>query len=89
VIQSCQHNVFARFFDFPGQKHFVQDGVHLPKFTDEFSSVTPLCAYLIKVEYQIQLAHISKESIQYFHKEMNGFQIGQFIIVGIDAYTEE
>jgi hypothetical protein len=49
----------------------------------------PRAAYLIKVEHQVQLAHIAKELIQHFHKEMYRFQVCELIVVGVYARAEE
>ncbi len=45
--------------------------------------------YLIKIKHQIQFTHIPKEAIEDFDKEMDGLEISQFVIVGVDAYAEE
>jgi hypothetical protein len=45
--------------------------------------------HLVEVEHQIQLTDIPKERIQYLYEEVYGFQVRQFIIVGIDACAEE
>ncbi|KAI7288120.1 hypothetical protein KC345_g6 [Hortaea werneckii] len=42
-----------------------------------------------KVEDEIQLAYVAEELIQHFYKEVDGFQIGQLVVVGIDTGTEE
>ena len=45
--------------------------------------------YLIKVKHQIQLTHIAKETIQHLDKEMNRLQVGQLVVIRIDAGAEE
>jgi hypothetical protein len=45
--------------------------------------------YLIKIEHQVQLAHIPKKAIQHLHKEMYGLQVRKLVIVRVDARTEE
>jgi hypothetical protein len=46
-------------------------------------------AYLVEVEYQVQLTDITEESIQNLHKEMYGFEVCELVIVGVDACAEE
>jgi hypothetical protein len=45
--------------------------------------------HLVEVEDQIQLAHIAEEGIEHLHKEMYSLQICQFVVVRVDACTEE
>lgn len=45
--------------------------------------------YLIKIENQIQLTNIPKETIQHFNKEVYSLQIRQLVIVCVDACAEE
>ena len=45
--------------------------------------------HLVEVEYQIQLANIAKELIQYFHEEMYRFKVRKFVVVCIYACAEE
>lgn len=45
--------------------------------------------HLVEIENQIQLAHIPEKTIQDLYKEMNGLQVGQLVIVGVNAHTEE
>lgn len=45
--------------------------------------------HLVKVEDQVQFTHISKEGIQHLDEEVDSFQEGQLVIVGIDASAEE
>jgi hypothetical protein len=44
---------------------------------------------LVKVEDQVQLAHIPKERIQHLHKKVNSLQVGELVVVGVDAGAEE
>lgn len=44
---------------------------------------------LIEIKHQIQLANVSEELIQDFDKEMNGFQVCEFVVVGVDTGAEE
>lgn len=46
-------------------------------------------AYLVKVEDQIQFAHIAEELIQHFDEEMDSLEVGQLVVIGIHADTEE
>jgi hypothetical protein len=48
-----------------------------------------LMTYLVEVEDQIQLTHIAKEGIQHLHEEMDGFKIGQLIVICVYTGTEE
>lgn len=44
---------------------------------------------LVEVEDQVQLAHVAEELIEHLDKEMDGLQIGQLVVVGVDADAEE
>ena len=46
-------------------------------------------SYLVEVENQIQFADIAEESIQHLNEEVDGFEIGQLIVVCVHAGTEE
>ena len=46
-------------------------------------------ANLVEVEDEIQLAYVAEELIQHFDEEVDGFQIGQLVVVGVDAGAEE
>ena len=45
--------------------------------------------YLVKVEHQVQFAHIPKKAIQHFDKEMYRFQIRKLVIIRVYAGAEE
>lgn len=44
---------------------------------------------LVKVEDEIEFTDIAKELIEDLDKEMDGFEIGEFVVVGVDTDTEE
>lgn len=44
---------------------------------------------LIKIKDQIQLADIPKKRIEDFNKEVDGFEVSELVIVGVDADAEE
>ena len=46
-------------------------------------------ANLVEIEDEIQLAYVAEELIQHFYEEVDGFQIGQLVVVGIDTGAEE
>jgi hypothetical protein len=45
--------------------------------------------YLVEVENQIQLTHITEELIQNLNKEMNTFKICQLIVRDVHTHGEE
>lgn len=45
--------------------------------------------HLVKVEDQIQFADVAEEGVEDLNKEVDGFEVGQFVVVGVDARTEE
>lgn len=45
--------------------------------------------YLVKIKHQIQLAHISKKTIQHLHEKVYSFQVSKFIVVRIHTDAEE
>jgi hypothetical protein len=42
----------------------------------------------VKIENKVQLAHVSKELVQNFHKQVNGFEIRKFVVSHITAEKE-
>jgi hypothetical protein len=53
------------------------------------STPAPATTYLVKVEHQIQLAHVPEERIQHLDEEVYRLQVRQFVVVCIDARAEE
>ena len=45
--------------------------------------------HLVKVEYQVKLAHVAKEAVQHLDEEMDGLEVGELVVVGVDAGAEE
>jgi hypothetical protein len=45
--------------------------------------------HLVEVENQVQFAHVSKKGIQHLDEEVDGFKVGQLVVVGVDARAEE
>ncbi len=41
--------------------------------------------YLVKVEDEIQLAHVAKELVQQLHEKVDGFQVCELIVRRVDA----
>lgn len=44
---------------------------------------------LVEVEDQIQLTDVAEEMVQYLHKQMNAFKIGQLVVCDINAHWKE
>lgn len=44
---------------------------------------------LVEIEDQIQLAHVTEKGIQNFDEEMDGLEVGELVVVCIDACAEE
>ena len=44
---------------------------------------------LVEIEHNIQFTDIAKVTVQQFHKQVNGFQIRQFIVRDIDGNSKE
>lgn len=44
---------------------------------------------LVEVEDQVQLAHVAEEGVQDLDKEVDGLEVGQLVVVGVDAGAEE
>lgn len=44
---------------------------------------------LVKVEDEIQLADIAKESIEDLNEEVNCLEVGKFVVVGVDTSAEK
>lgn len=45
--------------------------------------------HFVKVEHEVQLTYIVKEGVKDLDKQMDGFQICEFVVVGVHAYTKE
>jgi len=45
--------------------------------------------YLVEVENEVELANVPKESVQDLDEEVYGLQIGELVIIRIDADAEE
>lgn len=41
--------------------------------------------HLVKVEHQVQLAHVAEKAVQHLNEEMDRFQVGELVVVGVDA----
>ncbi len=44
---------------------------------------------LVEVEDEVELAHVAEEGVQDLDEEVDGLQIGQLVVVGVDARAEE
>ena len=45
--------------------------------------------HLVEVEDQIQLAHVAEEGVEHLDEEVDGLEVGQLVVVGVDAGAEE
>ena len=45
--------------------------------------------HLVKVEDEVQLAHVAEEGVQHLDDEVDGFEVRQLVVVGVDARAEE
>lgn len=44
---------------------------------------------LVEVEDQVQLAHVAEEGVEHLDEEVDGLQVGELVVVGVDAGAEE
>lgn len=44
---------------------------------------------LVEVEDQVQLAHVAEEGVEDLDEEVDGLQVGELVVVGVDAGAEE
>lgn len=44
---------------------------------------------LVKVENQVELADIAEEGVKNLDKEVDGLEVGELVVVGVDAGAEE
>lgn len=44
---------------------------------------------LIEVEHQIQFADVPEERVQHLDEKVDGLEVGELVVVGVDACTEE
>lgn len=47
-----------------------------PRFMPTSAFTPATCTHLVEIKDQIQLAHIAKELVQHFDKEMDSLEIG-------------
>ncbi len=45
--------------------------------------------HLVKVEDEVELAHVAEEGVEHLDKEMDRLEVGQLVVVGVDARAEE
>lgn len=45
--------------------------------------------YLVEIEDEVQLADVPEEAVQDLDEEVDGLEVGQLVVVGVDAHTEE
>jgi hypothetical protein len=45
--------------------------------------------YFVKIKDEIQLADVAEEGIEHLDEEVNGLEVGEFRVVGVDAGAEE
>lgn len=45
--------------------------------------------YLVKIKDQIQLTHVPEEGIQHLDEKVYGLEVGELVVVGVDADAEE
>jgi len=44
---------------------------------------------LVEVEHEVQLTDVPEELIEDFNEEVDGFEVSELVVVGVDADTEE
>lgn len=47
------------------------------------------CVDLVEVEDQVQLAYVAEEGVEDLDEEVDGLEVGQLVVVGVDAGAEE
>lgn len=45
--------------------------------------------HLVKVEYEVQLAHVAEEGVQHLDEEVDGLEVRELVVVRVDARAEE
>ena len=45
--------------------------------------------HLVKVEDEVQLAHVPEEGVQHLDEEVDGLEVRELVVVGVDARAEE
>lgn len=45
--------------------------------------------HLVEVEDQVQLAHVPEEGVEHLDKEVDRLEVGELVVVGVDARAEE
>ncbi|RUS17629.1 hypothetical protein BC937DRAFT_89701 [Endogone sp. FLAS-F59071] len=45
--------------------------------------------HLVEIENQVKLAHVAEESVQDLHEEVDGLEVGELVVIGVDADAEE
>ena len=44
---------------------------------------------LVKVEDEVELAHVAEEGVEHLNEEVDGLEEGQLVVVGVDACAKE
>lgn len=44
---------------------------------------------LVEVEDEVELAHVAEEGVEYLDEEVDGLEVGELVVVCIDARAEE
>jgi len=44
---------------------------------------------LVEVEDEVELAHVAEEGVEHLDEEVDGLEVGQLVVVGVDARAEE
>jgi hypothetical protein len=45
--------------------------------------------HLVEVKHQVQLAHVAEECVEHLDKEVDRLEVGQLVVVGVDARAEK
>lgn len=91
MLESSQNNLLARLFDLASEKDLVEDSIDLRYRSAHGHAYArgAIKMYLVKIEDEIELADIAEECVEYLDKEVECFEIGELIVIDVDAGAEK
>lgn len=69
----------------PSQHHLLTRLLNLPSQKNLIQNGI----HLVKVEHQVQLAHVAEEGVEHLDEEVDRLEVGELVVVGVDTRAKE
>jgi len=69
----------------PGQHHLLTRLLNLPGQKHLIQNRI----HLIKIKHQIQFTHVPEKLVQHLDEEVDGLEVGELVVVGVDTRAEK